>query len=105
MVMRCSSFVSPLLFVVALSASASAQEAPSLRSAIFDLTANIAAVQAGQAIGLATALEVANAPTGSSAGGFVFKLDPAPGLRVPTAPTFGPSFTESALPAGDGKVS
>jgi len=69
------------------------------------LTANIAAPQAGEAIGLATALEVANAPTGSSAGGFVFKLDPATGLRVRTAPTFGPSFTERALTQGEGKVS
>ena len=100
-----STITSALFFVVALSASASAQEEPSLRSSIFDLTANIAAVQAGQAIGLATALEVANAPTGSSAGGFVFKLDPATGLRVRTAPTFGPSFTERALTAGEGKVS
>ena len=105
MVKRCSPIAFTLFFVVAVSASASAQEAPSLRSAIFDLTANIAAVQAGQAIGLATALEVANAPTGSSAGGFVFKLDPATGLRVRTAPTFGPSFTERALTAGEGKVS
>ena len=100
-----STITSTLLFVVAVSASASAQEEPSLRSNIFDLTANIAAPQTGQAIGLATALEVANAPTGSSAGGFVFKLDPATGLRVRTAPTFGPSFTERALTAGEGKVS
>lgn len=100
-----STITSALFFVVALSASASAQEEPSLRSSILDLTANIAAVQAGQAIGLATALEVANGPTGSSAGGFVFKLDPATGLRVRTAPTFGPSFTERALTAGEGKVS
>lgn len=105
MAMRCSRFVSPLLFVVAVSTTASAQDEPSLRSAILDLTANIAAVQAGEAIGLATALEVANAPTGSSAGGFVFKLDPATGLRVRTAPTFGPTFTERALTAGEGKVS
>ena len=100
-----STITSALFFVVALSASASAQEEPSLRSTVFDLTANIAAPQAGEAIGLATALEVANAPTGSSAGGFVFKLDPATGLRVRTAPTFGPSFTERALTAGEGKVS
>jgi len=57
------------------------------------------------AIGFATALEVANAPFGSSAGGFVFKLDPSTGLRVRTAPTFGPSFAERALTAGEGKVS
>jgi hypothetical protein len=68
MAMRCSPIAPALFLVVAVSASASAQDEPSLRSAIFDLTANIAAVQAGEAIGLATALEVANAPTGSSAG-------------------------------------
>jgi len=107
MAMRYSPFASTLLLFVAWSASASAQtvEQPSLRSVVLDLTNNIAAAQAGEAIGLSTAIEVANAPTGSSAGGFVFKLDPATGLRVRTAPTFGPSFAERALTAGEGKVS
>ncbi len=58
-----------------------------------------------EAINLATALEVANAPLATSAGGFVFKLDPATGLRVRTATTFGPSFAERALTSGEGKIS
>jgi hypothetical protein len=77
---------------------------PSLRQTLTDLIEPIAARPAAEAIGLATALEVANSPFGSSAGGFVFKLDPATGLRVRTAPTFGPSFAERALTAGEGKV-
>jgi len=59
----------------------------------------------GEGIGFATALEVATAPTGSSAGAFVFKPDPATGLLVRTATTFGPSFAERALTLGEGKVS
>ncbi len=105
--MRRSPFASALLLCVVWSASASAQtvDPPSLRSTVLDLTDSVGASPAGEAIGLATALEVANAPFGSSAGGFVFKLDPATGLRVRTAPTFGPSFAERALTAGEGKVS
>jgi hypothetical protein len=105
--MRRSPFASALLLCVVWSASASAQtvDPPSLRSTVLDLTDSVGASPAGEAIGLATALEVANAPFGSSAGGFVFKLDPATGLKVRTAPTFGPSFAERALTAGEGKVS
>jgi hypothetical protein len=99
--------VSALLLLVVWSVSASAQtvDPPPLREQILDLTGILAAEPAGVAIGLATALEVANAPFGSSAGGFVFKLDPATGLKVRSAPTFGPSFAERALTAGEGKVS
>jgi hypothetical protein len=98
---------STLLPMVVSVASASAQPAdtPTLRETLAVLTDGIAASPAGEAIGLATALEVANAPFGSSAGGFVFKLDPATGLRVRTAPTFGPSFAERAMTSGEGKVS
>jgi hypothetical protein len=99
--------VSALVLSVVWSVSASAQtvDPPPLREQILDLTGILAAEPAGVAIGLATALEVANAPFGSSAGGFVFKLDPATGLKVRSAPTFGPSFAERALTAGEGKVS
>ena len=93
------------LLVLLWSGSAHAQ-APdeSLRDTLFSLTSPIVADPAGAAIGTATALEVANSPFGTSAGGFVFKLDPTTGLRVRTAPTFGPSFAERALTAGEGKV-
>jgi hypothetical protein len=107
MSMRSSLSASALLLFVAWSGTASAQsvEPPSLKSTVLDLTGGVVALPAGEAIGLATALEVANAPFGSSAGGFVFKVDPATGLKVRTAPTFGPSFAERALTAGEGKVS
>ena len=118
MSVRRSPFFVALLLAVAWASRASAQTAdpPSLRAAVTDLTAFfITVVENGQprqvdfsvasAIETATALEVANAPFGSSAGGFVFKLDPATGLKVRSAPTFGPSFAERALTAGEGKVS
>ena len=66
---------------------------------------SVGSAAAGEAIGLATALEVATTPFGTSSAGFVFKLDPATGLRVRTATTFGPSFAERALTSGEGKVS
>ena len=59
----------------------------------------------GESIGLTTALEVATAPFGTSSGGFVFKLDPATGLLARVTNTFGPSFTERALTAGEGQIS
>ena len=59
----------------------------------------------GDAFALATAIEIATAPFGTSSGGFVFKLDQATGLLARTTTTFGPSFTERALTSGEGKVS
>jgi len=59
----------------------------------------------GDAIAVATATEIATAPFGTSSGGFVFKLDPATGLLARTTTSFGPSFVERALTAGEGKVS
>src|SRR6185312_2327866 len=59
----------------------------------------------GDAIALATATEIATAPFGTSSGGFVFKLDPTTGLLARTTTSFGPSFVERALTAGEGKVS
>jgi hypothetical protein len=107
---RRSSLLASTLFLLFASSGAAfaqaiTQDPPSLKSTVRDLTGGVVAAPAGEAIGLATALEVANAPFGSSAGGFVFKVDPATGLRVRTAPTFGPSFAERALTAGEGKVS
>ena len=60
---------------------------------------------AGDAIALSTAVEIGTAPFGTSSGGFVFKLDPATGLLARTTTSFGPSFVERALTAGEGKVS
>jgi hypothetical protein len=52
-----------------------------------------------------TALEVGSYPIGGSAGSFLTKLDPATGMQVRAAQTFGPAFTQRALTAGEGKVS
>jgi hypothetical protein len=60
---------------------------------------------AGTAVAAATAVEIATAPFGTSSGGFNFKLDPATGLLQRTTTSFGPSFVERALTAGEGKVS
>src|SRR5262245_6174688 len=59
----------------------------------------------GDSIAVATATEIATAPFGTSSGGFTFKLDPATGLLSRTTTSFGPSFVERALTAGEGKVS
>jgi hypothetical protein len=83
----------------------SAFEGLTLSQALQALTGAGASTSAGQAIALATALEVATAPLGASSAGFVFKLDPATGLQVRTATTFGPAFAERALTAGAGKLS
>lgn len=79
-------------------------EHESVRDALIHLMGTAVGGPIAAAVGFSTALEVANAPFGSSAGGFVFKTDPSTGLRVRTAPTFGPSFAERALTAGEGKV-
>jgi hypothetical protein len=91
-------------------AAASAQsvreiEGLSLSDTLTQLTAPLGSPAAGEAISFATALEVATTPFGNSSAGFAFKLDPATGLRVRTATTFGPAFAERALMSGEGKVS
>jgi hypothetical protein len=80
------------------------QENLSLRSTVTELLRPLAAAPVGEAVAIATALEVATAPFGTSSGGFVFKLDPATGLQVRTATTFGPTFAERALTTGAGKM-
>jgi hypothetical protein len=59
---------------------------------------------AGSAIALATALEVGTTPLITASPSFTYKVDPATGLRVRQATTFGPSFSERALTSGEGKV-
>jgi len=56
-------------------------------------------------VAVATAIDIGTTPFGSSSGGFEFKLDPATGLLARTTTSFGPSFVERALTAGEGKVS
>ncbi len=77
----------------------------SLRDTLAQVVTPTGSPAAGEAIALATSLEVNTAPLANSSGGFVFKLDPTTGLQVRTATTFGPSFAERALVSGEGKVS
>ena len=58
----------------------------------------------GESIGLTTALEIATQPLANPSGGMVFKLDPATGLLARVSTTFGPSFAERALTAGEGEI-
>ena len=76
-----------------------------LSNALTQLTLPVAGAAVGDAISLAAALEVATSPLGISSAGFVYKLDPATGLRVRTATTFGPAFSERVLTAGAGNLS
>lgn len=99
------------LLVLLLGRSAQAQnstvtnEGVSLADTLSQLTRVVGSGQVGDFLRVATALEVATTPFGTSSGGFVFKLDPTTGLEVRTASTFGPSFAERALTAGAGQVS
>lgn len=88
----------------AFAQSTSSFEGLSLSQVLTRLGEVAGAVGPGQAIAVSTALEVATAPLGTSSAGFVFRLDPATGLRVRTATTFGPSFGERVLTAGEGKI-
>ena len=49
-------------------------------------------------------LEVGTTPLITASPSFTYKVDPATGLRVRQATTFGPSFSERALTSGEGKV-
>lgn len=75
-----------------------------LQDSLRALTAPVGGQAIGEAIGIATALEVGTAPIGASAGGFVFKLDPSTGLQARSATTFGPFFAERALTSGEGNI-
>jgi hypothetical protein len=76
-----------------------------LQQVLVQLSNPLGSRPVGEAIGLATSLEIATAPLGTSSGGFVFKLDPSTGLQARTTTTFGPSLTDRALTSGEGQVS
>ena len=85
--------------------STTVTEGLTLSETLARLTLPVAGAAVGDAISLATALEVATTPLGISSAGFAYKLDPATGLRVRTATTFGPAFADRVLTAGAGKLS
>jgi hypothetical protein len=60
---------------------------------------------AADVIEFGTAIEVTSVPLGTSSGGFEFKLDPATGMQVRPAKSFGPTFGHRAKTSGEGKVS
>ncbi|MPZ20808.1 MAG: hypothetical protein GEV06_23295 [Luteitalea sp.] len=98
-----------LVAVCCIPSSASAQavettEGLSLRDTIGQLTQQVGSTPVGDAMVLATALEVATSPLGTTSSGFGFELDPNTGLLVRRATTFGPSFAERALTAGADKM-
>jgi hypothetical protein len=98
-----------LVFLAAGSAQAqtttTTTEGLTLVDTLNRLTSPVAGGAVGDALAFATALEVATTPLGISSAGFVYKLDPTTGLRVRTATTFGPAFSERVLTSGAGKVS
>jgi hypothetical protein len=59
----------------------------------------------GEVIADLVGLEISTAPLGSSAGGFTFTFDPVTRTFSRAAPTFGPSFSERAITAGEGRAS
>ena len=59
----------------------------------------------GEVIADLVGLEVSTAPIGSSAGGFTFIFDPATRAFRRAAPSFGPTFGERAITAGEGRAS
>src|SRR5262249_21305003 len=89
----------------AFAQSTTTMEGIPLRTTLVELLKPLAAAPVGEAVALATAIEVNTAPLGTSSGGFVYKLDPTTGLQVRTASTFGPSFAERVLTTGNGKMS
>jgi hypothetical protein len=99
--------VSVLLFQASAAAqgTSTASIDVSLAQTLTELTRVIGVTEVGQSLSFNTALEVASAPLGTSAGGFAFKLDPTTGLEVRQATTFGPSFAERVMTSGAGKMS
>jgi len=79
---------------------------PNLTAAgtITQLATPAGAPHVGDALGLATQLQIATTPIPATSSGFMIKLDPSTGLQVRTATTFGPSFAERALTSGEGTV-
>jgi hypothetical protein len=59
----------------------------------------------GEVIADLVGLEISTAPLGSSAGGFTFTFDPVTRTFSRAAPSFGPSFSERAITAGEGRAS
>ena len=59
----------------------------------------------GEVIADLVGLEISTAPLGSSAGGFTFTFDAVTRTFSRAAPSFGPSFSERAITAGEGRAS
>ncbi len=64
-----------------------------------------AAAATRDAISALLVTELGTLPSGSSSGGFTYRLDPALGASIRSSDSFGPFFTERALTAGTGEMS
>ena len=81
-----------------------ATEGLTLAETLGQLARTAGSASVADALILATALEVGTTPLVTASPGFIYKVDPATGLRVRQATTFGPTFTERALTSGEGKM-
>jgi len=101
--------VAVLALACAVPAAAQTATTPPVEGLTLAETLNTLARTAGsaataEALTLATVLEIGTTPLPTASPGFIYKVDPATGLRVRQATTFGPSFSERALTSGEGKV-
>ena len=85
-------------------APAPTTEGLSLAETLGTLARTAGSPTVASALAFATTLEVGTTPLVTASPGFIYKVDPATGLRVRQATTFGPSFAERALTSGEGKV-
>ena len=79
-------------------------EGLSLAATLDALARTAGSASVSSALMLATSLEVGTTPLVTASPSFTYRVDPATGLRVRQATTFGPSFSERALTSGEGKV-
>lgn len=84
--------------------AAPATEGLTLAQTLLTLSRSGGAAPIGEAIALATVLDIATTPMATASPGFVYKVDPTTGLRVRQSTSFGPSFGQRALTSGEGKV-
>jgi F0F1-type ATP synthase assembly protein I len=84
--------------------AAPATEGLTLSQTLLTLSRSGGDAPIGEAIALATALDVSTSWLPTASPGFVYKVDPTTGLRVRQSTSFGPSFGHRALTSGEGKV-
>ncbi len=104
LVLACSGPVLAQATPTAPASPAPAAEGLSLADTLGTLARTAGSPATAAALALATTLEVGTTPLPTASPSFIYKIDPATGLRVRQATSFGPSFAERALTSGEGKV-